>query len=89
MQRVNDNPEGLRSKMADWGIPDFGIGTSINRAGNVNFNGSYRGQQVLNTENLPSFSFKSEQTALANIEIARQTSGEESWQSISGGGWYA
>jgi len=36
--------------MAQIGIPDFTIGTSVSFAGNVNFNGSYRGQEVFNSE---------------------------------------
>ncbi len=36
--------------MAKAGIPSFSIGTSVNLSGNVNYNASYMGQEVFNTE---------------------------------------
>ena len=36
--------------MAKAGIPSFSIGTSVNFSGDINFNASYRGQEVFNSE---------------------------------------
>lgn len=52
MQKINDNTEKLRQNMAKIGIPDFTIGTSVSFAGSVNYNASYRGQEVFNSENI-------------------------------------
>lgn len=52
MQWVNDNTEGVRKKMADAGIPDFGFGTTITMSGKVDYNGNYRGQELFNTQNI-------------------------------------
>ena len=52
MQKINDNTENLRQNMANAGIPDFGVGITVNGAGNVNFNANYRGQEVFNSENI-------------------------------------
>ncbi len=50
MQTINDNTTQLRQNMAKAGIPSFSIGTSVSFAGDINFNASYRGQEVFNTE---------------------------------------
>ncbi|RKD92654.1 FG-GAP-like repeat-containing protein [Mangrovibacterium diazotrophicum] len=83
MQWVNDNTEGVRNKMSDIGIPDFSVGTSINMAGNVNFNGSYRGQEVFNSENVD----RSNAVQVVNqaINQTRQTYGQEWWEASNGG----
>ena len=83
MQWVNDNTEGVRSKMADAGIPDFSVGTSINMSGNVNFNGSYRGQEMFNSENVD----RSNAVQVVNqaINQTRQTYGQ-AWMEVSSGG---
>ncbi len=50
MQTINDNTEKLRNNMAKAGIPSFSIGTSVGFDGDINFNASYRDQEVFNTE---------------------------------------
>jgi RHS repeat-associated protein len=52
VQMVNDNTPQLRQNMVNTKIPNFGFGVSVNGNGNVNFNGSYRGQEVFNTQNI-------------------------------------
>ena len=52
MQWVNDKTPQLRQNMVKMGVPDFGAGVSVNGNGNVNFNGSYKGQEVFNTNNI-------------------------------------
>jgi RHS repeat-associated protein len=52
MQFVNDNTTKTRQKMVNAGVPDFGAGISFSGNGIVNFNGSYRGQEVFNTQNI-------------------------------------
>jgi len=52
MQWINDKSEPLRDAMVEAGIPDFGVGVTVNGNGNVNVSGSYRGQEVFNTKNI-------------------------------------
>lgn len=83
MQSVNDNTEELRQKMADAGIPDFGVGVSVNGAGDVNVKGSYRGQEVFNTENIDRSN--AEQVVSKKLDEVRQTYGD-AWHASSSGG---
>lgn len=67
MQLINDNTNGLRKKMSDAGVPDFSVGGTVNLDGNVNVNGSYRGQEVFNTANID----RSNAEQVVNKEIAQ------------------
>lgn len=82
MQWVNDNTEGVRQKMADAGIPDFGVGTSIGMSGSVSFNASYQGQVAFNTENID------RSNAVAVVDQALNRMREEYWEEFSGGYGY-
>ena len=92
MQWINDETEPLRDKMVAAGIPDFGVGVSVNGDGNVNVSGSYRGQEVFNTGNID----KSNASQKVNqiINDVRQANWQ-AWHSNSdgsnffmGGGWH-
>ncbi len=78
MQAINDNTEKLREEMDKAGVPDFTIGGSVNSDGNVNFKGSYKGQEVLNTENVD----RSDAVPKVNQAINDATRGRQAWYSI-------
>ncbi len=78
MQAINDNTEKLREEMDKAGVPDFTIGGSVNSDGNVNFKGSYKGQEVLNTENVD----RSDAVPKVNKAINDATRGRQAWYSI-------
>jgi len=86
MQWVNDKSEPLRDAMVEAGIPDFGVGVTVNGNGNVNVSGSYRGQEVINTKNIDRS--RADQIANQAINDARQAYGR-GWRinSIAGEIW--
>ncbi len=68
--------------MAKAGIPSFSIGTSVSFAGDVNYNASYMGQEVFNTEYIdrsgPSVKATYEELAQVRQDYGRAWRGEDS-----------
>ena len=81
MQWINDKTPKLRNEMSKLGIPDFTVSGTANLAGNVNVNGSYRGQKVFNTANKD----RSDAEQFVNKEIVQvRQDYEKAWFEQSG-----